>query len=329
MTEIAGVAHEVANSGDADKTKPVLYTRNASCIYGRNSWRRMPVATMINVVHVTVLTVVLHGAPASLHGFTQATAGQAGAGADALDFLSEQRVGGGLKEFVCAASPVATVCKVVLDVVRKEASGDWQIARRGETLSSGDRVKTGEKSVTVIKFKDHSLVRVHERSLLTINETTKGSVVSRSVNLETGGVGFKMEKQGSDEEFRFTSPISVASIRGTEGQFISGHDSDTLTVIEGVVLLTNSRSFESVEVRAGNTGIANPDGTLFVRMATLIEVTTARCAVSEDGETTHAPAVEGIAAGLQVSRPCLPEPEWPDGSIQEEPAGTIAPGASL
>ena len=277
----------------------------------------MSVAAMSNIAHVTVLSVVLLGAPASLHGFTQGPVGQAGA-ADALEDLSDQPLGDGIKEPVCAASPVAMVCKVVLDVARKEASRDWQIARRGEILSSGDRVKTGDKSVAVIRFKDHSLVRVRERSELTVKATTRGSFVSRSVNLETGGVGFKMEKQGSDEEFRFTSPISVASIRGTEGQFISGHGSDTLTVIEGVVLLTNARSFETVEVQAGNTGIAHPDGTMFVRMATLAEVTATRFAVSEDG----------VAVGLQASVPCSPEPEWPDGSIQEELAGMIAPGGS-
>jgi hypothetical protein len=196
-------------------------------------------------------------------------------------------------------------------------------------LSSGDRVKTGDRSVAVIRFKDHSFVRIHECSELTISETKKGSVISRSVDLETGGVGFKMEKQGSDEEFRFTSPTSVASIRGTEGQFVSDRNSDTLTVIEGVVLLTNSRSFETVEVRAGNTGIANPDGTLYVRMATLTEVTTARNAVSEDGETTHAPVTETIAGELHVSGPRSLDREWRDGLIQGEPAGTSVPGASL
>ncbi len=56
---------------------------------------------------------------------------------------------------------------------RKEASRDWQIARRGEMLSSGDRVKTGDRSVAVIRFKDHSFVRIHECSELTISETTK------------------------------------------------------------------------------------------------------------------------------------------------------------
>ena len=206
---------------------------------------------MINIVHVSVLAVVWLGVPDVLHGFTQAHAEQAGV-ADALGDPSDQPLGGSIKDTVRAVSPVGLLSKVVLDVARREASTDWQMARRGDILSSGDKVKTGEKSVAVIKFRDRSLVRVRERSELTVNETTSGSCVSRSVNLEKGSVGFKLEKQGSDEEFRFTSPTSVASIRGTEGQFVSGLDSDTLTIIEGVVLLTNARSFEAVEVQAGN-----------------------------------------------------------------------------
>ena len=177
--------------------------------------------------------------------------------------------------FPPAESPVALVSKVVLDVTRKESFKDWQIARRGETLSSGDRVKTGEKSVAVIKFKDNSLVRVRELSELTVTGTTNGSSFSKSVNVESGVVGFNIKKQRSDEEFRFTSPTSVASIRGTSGKFVSGGFSDTLTIIEGTVLMTNSASSEFVEVRAGYTGVSNSDGTISARVATQEELTTA------------------------------------------------------
>jgi Na+/H+-translocating membrane pyrophosphatase len=49
-----------------------------------------------------------------------------------------------------AASSVALLSKVVLDVSRKEEGGDWQNAKKGETLASGDKVKTGMKSVAII-----------------------------------------------------------------------------------------------------------------------------------------------------------------------------------
>ena len=52
-------------------------------------------------------------------------------------------------------SSVAVVSKVILDVQHKEIDKSWEQARRGETLASGDRVKTGEKSIAVVKFKDN------------------------------------------------------------------------------------------------------------------------------------------------------------------------------
>lgn len=175
---------------------------------------------------------------------------------------------------------VALLSKVVLDVRHKQADSEWEVARRGETLASGDRVRTGEKSLAVVKFKDNSLVRVRERSELTISGTTEGSAFSKSVNVEKGVVGFNIRKQKPEEEFRFTSPTSVASIRGTGGQFTSKDGFDTLTVVEGAVLLTNTVSSTSVEVLAGFTGISNPDGTIETRPATSEELTAAQSASS-------------------------------------------------
>lgn len=166
---------------------------------------------------------------------------------------------------------VAVVSKVILDVQHKELDRDWEKARRGETLASGDRVKTGEKSIAVVKFKDNSLVRVRELSVLTVTGETRSTSFSKSVNVEKGVVGFNIHKQKSDEEFRFTSPTSVASIRGTGGQFTAGEMSDTLVVVEGTVHLTNKVSSQSVDVLAGFTGVSNPDGSIVTRPSTTEE----------------------------------------------------------
>jgi len=170
-----------------------------------------------------------------------------------------------------AAQPrvsVGLVSKVVLDVSRKEVEKEWQQAKRGETLASGDRVKTGDRSLAVIKFKDNSLVRVREQSELLITGQTKGSAFSKSVNVQKGAVGFNIMKQQVDEEFRFSSPTSVASIRGTGGQFVSSDPSDTLVVTEGVVRLTNSVSNDSVDVVAGTTAISSVNGVIITRPST-------------------------------------------------------------
>lgn len=167
-----------------------------------------------------------------------------------------------------AASPVALISKVILDVTRKEEGSDWQVAKKGETLSSGDKVKTGKKSVAVVKFKDNSLVRVRELTELTVTGSMDGSEFSKQVEMKSGVVGFNIKKQQPGEEFRFSSPTSVASIRGTGGSFTTDELADTLILVEGVVDFTNNISSNTVKVEAGFTGISKPDGTIATRPST-------------------------------------------------------------
>jgi len=162
---------------------------------------------------------------------------------------------------------VGLVSKVVYDVTRKELESEWQKAIRGETLASGDRVKTGERSLAVIKFKDNSLVRVRELSELTVTGSMSGRAFSKEVRIDKGVIGFTIQKQKPEEEFRFTSPTSVASIRGTGGSY-SRQASDTLIVTEGAILFTNTVSDQSVMVEAGFTGISGSDGTISTRPST-------------------------------------------------------------
>jgi len=164
-----------------------------------------------------------------------------------------------------AAGSVALLSKVVLDVTRKEENKGWQNAKKGETLASGDKVKTGVRSVAIIKFKDNSLVRVRELTELTVTGSMNGSAFSKSVEMKSGVVGFNIKKQQVGEEFRFSSPTSVASIRGTGGSFTLG---DTLVVIEGAIEFENTISSTLVNVLAGFTGISNPDGTITTRPST-------------------------------------------------------------
>jgi len=178
-----------------------------------------------------------------------------------------------------ANSSIALISKVVLDVSRQEVGKDWQMADRGETLASGDKIKTGIKSIAVIKFKDNSLVRVREKTVLTVTGEMKGTAFSKTVTMEKGVVGFNIKKQQLQEEFRFKSPTSVASIRGTGGQFITHEAADTLTIIEGNVRLTNNISSDFVDVEAGFTGISNADGSIYKRPSTQAERTAAEDAI--------------------------------------------------
>jgi hypothetical protein len=173
---------------------------------------------------------------------------------------------------------IGLISKVIQDVTRRVSGQEWEKATRGQTLASGDIVKTGAKSFAVLKLKDNSLLRLREESEVVVTGTLRGKEFSKSIQVRQGVVGFNIKKQGPGEQFRFSSPTSVASVKGTGG-VLRVNGSDTLTVVEGLVSLTNSVSNTSVDVPAGYTGISRPDGTVESRISTAAELTAAEDAM--------------------------------------------------
>jgi len=163
---------------------------------------------------------------------------------------------------------VAMIFKTVQDVTRKSLSTEWVKASKGENLVSGDQLKTGQRSLAVVKFLDNSILRVREQSVLTISgEGSRGSAI-KTIQLNGGAVGFDVQKQHENELFQLTSPTSVASIRGTKGKWSGGRGNDTLIVTEGLVNLKNNATNQSVNVPGGFIGFSNQDGSVSSRKAT-------------------------------------------------------------
>ena len=153
-------------------------------------------------------------------------------------------------------------------------------------MGAGDMVRTGEKSIAIIKFLDNSLVRVRELTEVTVRGTMSGSNFSKSVEVHMGVIGFTVQKQRVGEEFKFSSPTSVASIRGTGGSFRSTGVGDTLIVLEGTVELSNVSSGRLLTVAAGFTGLSFPDGTILTRPSTSDERLRAEDALRGEAQKT-------------------------------------------
>ncbi len=149
-----------------------------------------------------------------------------------------------------AESPVAVIMKTVKDVTFKKESADWQNAKIGLTLITGDEVKTGEKSLALIKFTDNSVLRVREKSSVKIYADKKDRAISKNTYIDNGTVGFKVSKQ-QNEEFQFTTPTMVASIRGTEGYVSHNPDDSTSTIY------LNSGIADVRNIQSGNSGTIN------------------------------------------------------------------------
>ena len=160
--------------------------------------------------------------------------------------------------------PIAAyIIKVVKDVERRSsATSGWSKALLLSELKAGYEVRTQDKSLAIIKFADESKVAVREKSIITISGEVSGNkILNRDVYIERGRAIFNIKKQET-EQFRFTSPISVASIRGTEGGtgFDPGTSTSDITLITGVAEFSSTRTDCRFVVRAGQTGLIDSTG---------------------------------------------------------------------
>jgi hypothetical protein len=161
----------------------------------------------------------------------------------------------------------AYIVKVIRDVNMKSPTEGWQKAVPLSTLKSGYEVKTDKGSLAMILFADQSKLILREKSIVTIKGEVKGKeILSRSVHMDRGNMIFNVKKAES-EQFRFSSPISVASIRGTQGAYVSEASIDSLTIAEGLADFANFISGKKGSVAAGQTGIADSSGKFIVGKA--------------------------------------------------------------
>ena len=195
----------------------------------------------------------------------------------------------------------AYVVKVIRDVNMKSPTTGWQKAVPLSKLKSGYEVKTEKGSLAMILFADQSKLILREKSIVTIKGEVQGKeILSRSVHMDRGNMIFNVKK-AETEQFRFSSPISVASIRGTEGGYQTGGAADYLTISAGLAEFTNSISGQSQNVSTGQTGIADSTGNMNVRNANKKELDLIQSGISEgegQGETStaHGVVVSGAIA---------------------------------
>jgi hypothetical protein len=163
----------------------------------------------------------------------------------------------------------ATVIKVVKSVDKKSPTSGWQKALLADQLHSGYELRTEQGSFAMIKFPDETKIIVRQNSIVSVKAKVQGrQVLDRSIYMPRGSVAFDVKKQAT-EQFRFSSPISVASIRGTQGGYSSGADSvDQLIINEGLATLTNLLSHLSQDVSTGQIGITYGNGQINVNKST-------------------------------------------------------------
>ena len=165
---------------------------------------------------------------------------------------------------------VAIIKKVVNDVKYKMADkSDWAVAKASQMLSDHDEIKTGNKSLAIILFTDGSgQLRVRENAVLQIYGQKDKKQLNKNTLLQSGSISFDVKKQ-AEEEFKFTTPTAVASIRGTAGLLGANSDSTNLILEHGSVDLNSILpGGGGGSVNGGQTGTIYRDGHFSLRQST-------------------------------------------------------------
>ncbi|MBU1100615.1 MAG: FecR family protein [Bacteroidetes bacterium] len=168
-------------------------------------------------------------------------------------------------------TPVALIKKVVKDVTyRLDSDSDvWEDAKAGIPLKDGHEVKTGFKSLALVLFTDGSgVLRVRENSVLQIYGEKEENRFDKNTYIDKGEVGFEVTKQ-EDEEFKFTTPTVVASIRGTAGYVGVNDDSSTTIMCSHGMIELNALlgQRQSSSVSGGSTARIGTDGGINVSVS--------------------------------------------------------------
>ncbi len=173
-------------------------------------------------------------------------------------------------QFLLGSSKVGIAVKVsgTVKLVSAETSTETAL-NPGKPLDNEDKIITGDNSFTAIMYlDDKTLVKVMENSELTIRGSRGASGINKELDIAYGKLSAKIAKQKGND-FRISTPTSVASVKGTD-LFISSNpiEGDLFVLIEGLIEVINSITGETTQVKKGETATSTPDGSLDVSPTT-------------------------------------------------------------
>jgi hypothetical protein len=160
------------------------------------------------------------------------------------------------------ADVIARLIKIEGDVYFKRLGMDTfsEKAKLGAAIQNGDAIKVGETGFGAIIYLD-------DRTILKIRENTKFSFMetqnTRTVDLTHGTLLNNVKSEGRTKSFRIQTPVSVASVKGTQfAAIVSQTGVDQFIGKEGLFEVLNMISGETVSVGPGQKAISNATGNL-------------------------------------------------------------------
>lgn len=133
------------------------------------------------------------------------------------------------------------------EVTYSHYRGEWQALEIGRTLVSGDIIKTGMNSETILT-ENGSEVHILENSSFTVSEKYEADRKRSSFLLFLGRMRFKLGV-GKEEPEIATQTVNLA-IRGTEFEVGSGYDGSTIVLIQDGVVSVQGKTRQLL-IKAG------------------------------------------------------------------------------
>ena len=147
-------------------------------------------------------------------------------------------------------------------LIKEMGSSSYSIqAKPGQAVSNGDAIRVGDASFAVVIFlDDKSVVKIRENTDFQFVETSN----TRSLIIDQGTTLHNVNKDNRKKTYRVETPVSVASVKGTE--FSSFHDAvsgvDKFVGKSGNFEVLNSISGAIVNVGPGQKAVSNALGQL-------------------------------------------------------------------
>ncbi len=149
---------------------------------------------------------------------------------------------------------LALVFKVKGDAKFKSGYRDWTTLAKGQRLSSGDRIRTGDDALVAIVFTDDkSMLKIRSEAEVSLGGQRTEKGVAKRLAMDFGEMWAKVNPNGAG--FRMETPSGVAAVKGTEFYgVVDALGNMTIIGIDGLVELLNNLG--SVLVGKGQTGQA-------------------------------------------------------------------------
>nr|WP_244530359.1 FecR domain-containing protein [Rhizobium sp. NFR07] len=146
----------------------------------------------------------------------------------------------------------AVIARKAGEEVRFIDVSDWRSVDLKQDLLSGDILRTNAAGQLAIVFSDRTQIRLGRNSTLVVKQITTGTSADTVLQLQSGTIWARAERGGSGVEVQ--TAAAAAAIRGTDWTMTVNGPNTALTVLEGVVQLSNPQG--SIEVRQGEGAAA-------------------------------------------------------------------------